>query len=100
MTCEDMNIGIPEEEIRAVLADWLRNPSWREYCEQAPSEECRTLITLEFLYSEYETEEIALAMDRTEKKLALADWRHLDRYCGNGPRKKQIHDRIIALGGD
>ncbi len=97
---ENRGTGITEEEVRAALVSWLENPFWREYYELAPSEACRQLVTLEFLYSEYETEEICLAMDAVEEELALADWQHLYRYCGINPRRKKIHDRIIALGGD
>ena len=81
------------------LNEWLENPAWREYYEEAPSGKCREWIALEFRYSETEDEETALEMDRMEEELSLEDWRHLYRYCGNNPRKKKIHDRIAALGG-
>ena len=83
-----------------ILQEWLENPYWREYYEKAPSEKCREVIALEFVYSELETEEILEELEAAEKELALEDWQYLYRYCGNNPRKKKIHDRIVELGGE
>ena len=82
-----------------ILNEWLKNPSWREYFEKAPSEKCREVIGLEFVYSELETEEILEELDAAEKELALEDWQYLYRYA-HGPEKKRIHDRIVELGGE
>ena len=91
-------------EMERILKEWLENPFWREYYEGAPSDRCRELIALEFMYSEdgydeEELEEIQREMERVEETLGLEDWQHLYRYCGNNPRKKIIHDRIVKLGG-
>ena len=82
------------------LKEWLENPFWREYYEGAPSDRCRELIALEFMYSEEEQDDLIPEMENIEKELALEDWRHLYRYCGDNPRKKAIHDRIRELGGE
>ena len=95
------NVPLAENSIMStVLNEWMKNPFWREYYELAPSEKCRELIALEFIYSDYQSDEIIQEMRQTEKELDLADWQHLYRYCGNNPRKKMIHDRIRELGGD
>ena len=47
-----------KEEYKGILNEWLENPSWREYFEKAPSEKCREVIALEFVYSELEEEGI------------------------------------------
>ena len=88
-----------KEEYMDILNEWLENPSWREYYEQAPSEKCREVIGLEFVYSELETEEILEELEAAEKELALEDWQYLYRYA-HGPEKKRIHDRIVELGGE
>ena len=85
---------------QTLLKEWLENPYWQEYYEQAPSEKCRELIALEFMYSEFGTDEIIHEMEEVEKELCLVDWQHLYRYCGNNPRKKMIRDRIRELGGE
>ena len=82
-----------------ILNEWLENPSWREYYEKAPSEKCREVIMLEFVYSELETEEILEELEAAEKELALEDWQYLYRYA-HGPEMKRIHDRIVELGGE
>ena len=88
-----------KEEYMEILNEWLENPSWREYYEQAPSEKCREVIGLEFVYSELETEEILEELDAAEKELVLEDWQYLYRHA-RGPEKKRIHDRIVELGGE
>ena len=88
-----------KEEYMEILNEWLENPSWREYYEQAPSEKCREVIGQEFVYSELETEEILEELEAAEKELALEDWQYLYRHA-HGPEKKRIHDRIVELGGE
>ena len=89
-----------KEEYMDILKEWLENLSWREYFEKAPSEKCKKVIVLGFVYSELETEESLEELDAAEKELALEDWQYLYRYCGNNPEKKRIHDRIVELGGE
>ena len=89
-----------KEKYEETLREWLQNPYWREYFEKAPSEKCRDVIMLEFLYSEEETEEVEEVLDKAEKELKLEDWQHLYRWCGNSPERKRIHDRIVELGGE
>ena len=83
-----------------ILNEWLENPYWREYYEKAPSEKCREVIALEFLYSELEEDEVLEQLDEAEKELSLDDWLYLYKHCGNSPEKKRIHDRIVELGGE
>ena len=88
-----------KEEYKGILNEWLKNPSWREYFEKAPSEKCKKVIALGFVYSELETEEILDELEAAEKELALEDWQYLYRYA-HGPEKKRIHDWIVELGGE
>ena len=88
-----------KEEYMEILNEWLENPSWREYYEKAPSEKCREVIALEFVYSELETEEILEELEAAEKELGLEDWQYLYRHV-HGPEKKRIHDRMVELGGE
>ena len=85
---------------KQVLAGYLENPHWAEYYNTAPSDLCRELIALEFMYSEFESDRLVRDMEEIEKRLGLADWQHLYRYCDNNPRRKVIHDRIRELGGE
>ena len=78
---------IDRDEVREILEDTLRNPSWAEYYNGAPSDRCREFISLEFYYSEYEDDETGEAMDEIEETLDIDDLRHLFKYCGHNPRK-------------
>ena len=91
--------GLPMTPVLENLREWLVNPHWREYYQKAPSRRCRTLITLEFWYSETESEAAAEAMNLLEEKLSAEDWDHLYRYCGNNPRKEYIRRRRDLASG-
>ena len=94
----DANLyGIPEDRLKENLESWMENPGWRAYYEKAPSDLCRDVISLEFWESEYETGAAGLAIRELEGGLSMEDWRYLYRHCGNNPRKKYIHDRIMDL---
>ena len=82
------------EKVRENLAEWLKNPSWAEYCGGAPSERCREFIALEFYYSEYEEEEAAEAMDGIEDGMDAEELRYLFSRCGNNPRKGVLARKI------
>ena len=69
------------------LKEWLENPTWRKYYEEAPSEKCREYITLEFRYSDTEDEEIAEEMDALLETLGAEELRHLAAYAGNTPQR-------------
>ena len=86
-----------QDDMEKTLVAWLKNPSWRKYYEEAPSEKCREVIALEFLYSDGEEEEVLERMERLEEELEVEDWKYLYKYCGNNPRKKAIHDRIVKM---
>lgn len=89
-----------DRKVAENLKKWMKNPYWRKYYEDAPTEKSRELIALEFYYSEYELDETIAELDRIEEELSLEDWKYLLKWCGNNPRKKIIHDRIVALGGE
>ena len=93
--------GKPAEKAE-VPAGWLENPFWREYYENAPSEKCRELIALEFRYSDDDgdLEELLREMESVEEELGLEDWKHLYRYCGNNPRKKNDPGTAGGAAGD
>ncbi len=82
------------------LETFLKNDSWKEYYEKAPSEACRKAIEGEFvrsLNSEYGEEYSRETLERT---LALEDWKWLYEWCGNNPRKAFIAGKIRELGGE
>ena len=72
------------DRYRMMYADGFR------YCDLGLSQ------TNQELYNCEEADFLRLVRE----ELALADWQHLYRWCGINPRRKKIHDRIIALGGD
>ena len=83
--------------INTVLQEWLENPAWKAYYEEAPSDRCREFIALEFYYSDTEDEETAQNMDKIEAGLGIEDLKHLAEYAGNNPRKAALIRKIETL---
>lgn len=79
------------------LKEWLENPTWRKYYEDAPSEKCREYIALEFRYSDTEDEEIAEEMDALLGMLKAEDLRHLAAYAGNNPERSALMRRAEEM---
>ena len=80
------------------LATFLKNDSWREYYEKAPSDACRKAIEGEFVRSLYPLHGEEYEKDTLESFLSLEDWKWLYRWCANSPRKGFIAQRIRELG--
>ena len=79
------------------ISEWLENPHWKKYYEEAPSGTCRQYIALDFRYSATEDEEIAEEMDALLETLRAEDLRHLAAYAGNNPQKAAFLKRAEAL---
>ncbi len=79
------------------IREWLENPYWKKYYEEAPSDSCRQYIALDFRYSDTEDEGIAEEMDALLEKLRAEDLLHLAAYVGNNPQKAAFLKRAEAL---
>ena len=79
------------------LKEWLENPYWKKYYEDAPSEKCREYIALEFRYSDTEDEGIAEKMDALLETLRTEDLRHLAAYAGNNPERTVLLKRAEEM---
>ena len=79
------------------ISEWLENPHWKKYYEEAPSDTCRQYIALDFRYSATEDEEVAKEMDALLEKLRAEDLRHLAAYAGNNPQKAAFLKRAEEL---
>ena len=88
---------VDENKVQESVAEFLENPYWAKYYNEAPSDVCKRYIALEFYFSDSEDEEAADEMDSLENELNLADWQHLLKYCGNNPRRVVIAEKIKAL---
>ena len=94
-------IPLKKEGVKTrVLDEWKNNPGFRHCFERAPSEECRRMIVLQFVYWEYESKVLAGELDSLANKLTVEDWKHLYKDCGNESLKEVYRDRIRRLGGN
>ncbi len=82
------------------LTVYLKNESWKEYYEKAPSDACRKAIEGEFVRSQYSEFGAEYGKEALESALDLADWQWLYKWCGNNPRKAFIAGKIRELGGE
>lgn len=79
------------------IREWLENPYWKKYYEEAPSDQCREYIALEFRYSDTEDEEIAEEMDALLGMLKAEGLRHLAAYAGNNPERVALMRRAEEM---
>ena len=82
------------------LKVFLKNASWREYYEKAPSDACRKAIEGEFVRSLNTDYGTAYEKGKLEAVLGPEDWKWLYRWCGNNRRKQYIARKIEETGGD
>ena len=79
------------------IREWLENPYWKKYYEEAPSDSCRQYIALDFRYSDTEDEEVADEMDALLEKLRAEDFHHLAAYAGNNPERAALMERAEEM---
>ena len=82
--------------VRENLNEWLQNPTWKEYYDEAPSQLCREYISLDFYASETEDEEAFKKMDRIIQDLRKEDLQYLYANA-EGPEKKQYAELIKRM---
>ena len=80
---------IDTQAVRENLDEWLKNPSWKEYYDAAPSQKCRNYIKMDFYASETEEEEAFEELDRLLKELGDYDLKYLYDNA-EGPEKAKF----------
>ena len=88
---------IDTNAVKENLAEWLENPHWAAFYNEAPSDKLKEYIALDFYYSESGEDEVAEVLDAVEDELSLDDWKHLLKYSGNDPNRAKIMRRITEL---
>ncbi|MCR4622056.1 MAG: hypothetical protein K5663_08235 [Clostridiales bacterium] len=92
---------ITEKEIWEAAKLFLRNPYWKRYYDDAPSEYSKRYVLLSFFWSETRDEtkvdEAIKQAKELEKHFSIADCRHALRYCGNNPKVVYWRERIKEL---
>jgi hypothetical protein len=86
-----------EQAMQENLKEWLENPYWAAYYNEAPSELCKQYVANELFASDTEDESAFAEMDRIFPKLTVEDLRHLLKYSASGPGRGQILKRIEEL---
>ena len=74
------------EAIESNLKEWLQNPTWKAYYEEAPSEKCKEYIALDFYASETESDEAFTLMDKMIRELDYESLNYL-YHRAIGPEK-------------
>ena len=92
------------KKVDAAVEFFVRNPFWRKFYENAPSEPCRRRVALDFYFSTFwddahEDEAFFREMEKTEAELGLEDWKYLLKYQGNNPGRVKIRKKIEELSG-
>ena len=92
-----------QEKWSKSLEKYLKNPSWKERYENAPSKECKDYWAYTFYYSAYFDPNAEDASDFEELKnyyydrLSVEDWKYIRDNIGNSPFVVYINQRIKEL---
>lgn len=46
-------MALDESKVQKAVEEFRKNPYWREYYDNAPTENCKRYVALEFYQSEY-----------------------------------------------
>ena len=60
---------IDENAVKTNLAEWMENPTWKRYYEDAPTENLKAYIALDFYASETESDEAFDKLDGMLRRL-------------------------------
>lgn len=93
-------MALDESKVQKAVEEFRKNPYWREYYDNAPTENCKRYVALEFYIGEY----LDLQSPREEimklrEIMTLQDFVHLYKYVGHNPLKGLYRGKIVALGG-
>ena len=95
-----------EKKIQKAVDEFIKNPSWAEFYNNAPSKACKRYVALNFYLSDNYSSILndaavlkALKKEQAEleEKFKLSDWKHLAKYAPNNPGKKRILEKIKEL---
>ena len=91
-----------KSKVNAAVEFFTENPYWKEIYENAPSEECKKHIALNFYYSTFfdearDDEEFFKLSEDVDNSLSLDDWKYLLKYQGNNPGVVKIKEKIREL---
>ena len=95
-----MNVSLLHEAVR----DACENPYWKEYYEEAPTDNCKLYIAFEFLLSEaalndwhIDEDEIREKKKQLEGSFRYPDWMHLHKYSGHNPLRSYYRRKMEEL---
>lgn len=83
------------EQLEDSVSSFVKNPYWKKFLEDAPTELCKSYIRLSYylsklFFSDHEStsEELKAVnkkMDICEKAFSIEDWMYLLKHDGNSP---------------
>ena len=86
------------EKIQKAVEEFTKNPHWKKYYEQAPSDGCKQHIALTFCFSLYgEAGDIKQRTAELEAAFTVTDWQYLYDHAGNNPFKAKCKQKIEEL---
>ena len=98
---EEKTMKPDQKKVRKALKEFLKNPYWRDYYLNAPSEACKRYIEFEFYNSEYDefasNEEFWKVRDSYWDQLSVEDWKYILKHTAVNPFRKTCLDKIREL---
>lgn len=95
---------LDQNKLKNAVDLFSKNEYWKKYYDEAPSENCKKVIELDFYYSCYfwkmdeeEKQEIFRLTKKYEEDYQIADWKHMLKYCGHNPKVTWYKNKIKEL---
>ena len=94
-------MGIDKEKLKIAFDEYMENPAWAEYYNNAPSDNCKRYIRFNWFRSKYgepeDIEEFKKLRDSYWDKLSIEDCEYIREHVGNNPFRKVCSDKIKEL---
>ena len=91
-----------DKEMEAAVKRFTKNPYWKKYYEEAPSDACKQYIALQFQNSASVADgegtlNLKDEFKKCEDQFTLEDWKHMEKYAGNTPFRSKCRSKIKEL---
>lgn len=85
---------IEESKRKDAIDGFLKNPYWKRYYDNAPTDECREYIACTFSFSKHGDPDDLSRKKSIEPKLKASDWRYLYENEGNPQMKSILEEKM------
>ena len=92
---------VDDKKVEEAFVEYMENPAWKRYYENAPTDECRQYIKFNWYRSKFgepkDVEEFKRLRNDYWSKLSVEDWEYIMENVGNSPFRAVCKEHISRL---